>query len=146
MTNEAGFNLFSQQKKEKDPKGAQETPQQDYSQDFIQISRRLQVMEEGLSNLRKKILVNEQNDLSRHKKILLEEKTTLEEIKDVKKEIDAIKITIKEVISELKNSARKSDVDVFKRYIDMWNPVNFVTENTVEKMIDEKLGKTNEVE
>ncbi len=145
MANESGFNLFSQQKKEKDPKQAQEALQQDYSQDFIQISRRLKVMEEGVSNLRKKILVNEQNDLSRHKKTLLEEKTTLEEIKDVKKEIESIKITIKELISELKHSARKSDVDVFKRYIDMWNPVNFVTENTVEKMIDEKLGKTNKV-
>lgn len=141
MAKESGFNLFSQQKKEKDPKQAQEAPQNDYSQDFIQISRRIKVMEEEVSNLRKKILVNEQNDLIRHKKTLLEEKTTLEEIKDVKKEIESIKITIKELISELKNSARKSDVDVFKRYIDMWNPINFVTENTVEKIIDEKLEK-----
>lgn len=141
MANESGFNLFSQKKKEKDPKQTQEAQQNDYSQDFIQISRRIKVMEEGVSNLRKKILVNEQNDLIRHKKTLLEEKTTLEEIKDVKKEIESIKITIKELISELKNSARKSDVDVFKRYIDMWNPINFVTENTVEKIIDEKLEK-----
>ena len=52
-----------------------------------------------------------------------------------------MKRIITEVISELKNSARKTDLDVFKRYIDMWNPLNFVTENTVEKLIDEKLKK-----
>jgi len=141
MANEIGFKPFLQSKKGKTTQPTPETPQHDYSQDFIQISRRLKVMEEGLSNLRKKILMNEQNDLSRYKKILLEEKTTLTELKELKKEIESMKIIIKEVISELKNSARKTDLDVFKRYIDMWNPINFVTENTVEKLIDEKLKK-----
>ncbi len=141
MVNEIGFKPFLQSKKGKNTQHTPETPQYDYSQDFIQISRRLKVLEEGISNLRKKILVNEQNDLSRYKKILLEEKTTLTELKELKKEIESMKIIIKEVISELKNSARKTDLDVFKRYIDMWNPINFVTENTVEKLIDEKLKK-----
>lgn len=141
MANEIGFKPFLQSKKGKNIKSTTETPQHDYSQDFIQISRRLKVIEESVSNLRKKILMNEQNDLSRYKKILLEEKTTLIELKELKKEFESMKIIITEVISELKNSARKTDLDVLKRYIDMWNPINFVTENTVEKLIDEKLKK-----
>ena len=113
----------------------------DHSKDFIQLSRRIKVIEEGISNLRKKMLINEQNDINRHKKTVAEEKTTVAEINELKKEIEEMNRIIKEVISELRGSAKKEDVDVLKKYIDMWNPINFVTEETVEKIVDEKLSK-----
>jgi len=113
----------------------------DHSGDFIQLSRRIKVMEEGIGNLRKKMLINEQNDINRHKRTLTEEKTTLSEINELKKELEEMNRIIKEVISELRNSAKKEDVEVLKKYIDMWNPINFVTEETVEKIVDEKLSK-----
>ncbi len=113
----------------------------DHSGDFLQLSRRIKVIEEGIGNLRKKMLINEQNDINRHKKTLTEEKTTLSEINELKKEIEEMNRIIKEVISELRSGARKEDVDVLKKYIDMWNPINFVTEETVEKIVDEKLSK-----
>jgi predicted phage-related endonuclease len=124
-------------KKGKDDKG---DLSMDRSDDFIQLGRRIKVVEEGINNLRKKMLVNEQNDISRHKKILTEEKTTLSEVNELKKEIEEMNRIIKEVINELRNGARKEDVEVLRKYIDMWNPINFVTEETVEKMIDEKLN------
>jgi hypothetical protein len=109
--------------------------------DLVQLSRRIKVLEEGMSNLRKKMLMNEQNELIRHKKTLSEQKTTLSDINEVKKYIENIKRTIKEVISEMKSSVKKEEMDVFKKYIDMWNPINFVTESTVEKMIEDKLNE-----
>ena len=87
------------------------------------------------------MIINEQNDINRHKKTLAEEKTTVSEINELKKEIEEMNRIIKEVISELRGSAKKEDVEVLKKYIDMWNPINFVTEETVEKIIDEKLSK-----
>jgi len=93
--------------------------------------------------LRRKILVNEQNDLNRNKKILTEEKATLSELNELKKEIENINRIIKEIISELKNTARREDVEVLKKYIDMWNPIKFVTEDTVEKIIDDRLNQKN---
>ena len=139
MENESGMMPFPGKK----DKASKESELIDHSGDFIQLSRRIKVVEEGFSNLRRKMLVNEQNDINRHKKTLVEEKTTLTEINELKKEIENLNRIIKEVISELRNSAKKEDVDVLKKYIDMWNPINFVTEETVEKIIDEKLKKSS---
>ncbi len=132
------FEPFPSAKKGKEDENKQPS---NLSNDFLQLSRRIKISEESITNLRRKLLVNEQNDFTRHKTILLEHKTTLSEINDIKKEIENIKRTINEVISELKNNATKEDVELLKKYIDMWNPINFVTENTVEKIIDEKLNK-----
>ena len=112
-----------------------------HSNDFLELNRRIKVLEDIMSNLRRKILVNEQNDLSRNKKILFEQKSTLTEMNELKKEIENIKRGINEIINELKNSAKREDVEILKKYVDMWNPINFVTEDTVEKIIDEKLSK-----
>ena len=138
MENKFGLGSFPLGGKGKDNK---ENQLKDYSDDIMQLNRRLKVLEEGINNLRKKILVNEQNDLSRHKKILFEEKTTLSEINELKKELESLTRTIKEIISELKTTARKQDVEVLKKYIDMWNPIEFVTEPVVERIINEKLNK-----
>ncbi len=140
MEGETEFESFPSAEKEKKDK-KKEQPTNNISDYFIQLSRRIKVLEESTNNLRRKLLVNEQNDFSRHKKILLEEKATLSEINELKKEIENIKRTINEVISELRNNATKEDVEVLKKYIDMWNPINFVTEQTVEKIINEKLSK-----
>jgi len=135
--NVIGFDPFKQEQKKPNPK---EPVIPDYSNDFMQVARRIKVIEEGVNNLRRKLLVMEQNDLNRHKKDILEQKSSLGEINDLKKETDNLKHVLLEVISELKGCARKEDVEVLKKYINIWNPINFVTEETVQKMIDEKLS------
>jgi|TARA_Y100000310_G_scaffold335371_1_gene417256 hypothetical protein len=128
---------FPSSKDKKDKEGAQVY---DHSQDYIQLSRRVKVLEESINNLRRKILVNEQNDLNRNKKLLSEQKSTLEEINELKKEIENMKRIMKEFISELRTSAKKEEVDVLKKYVDLWDPIKFVTEEVVERIIDEKLS------
>lgn len=132
-TNLGSFNPELKQKNAKD------TFSQNYSADIIKLHRRVKVVEEGLSNLRRKILVNEHNDLSRHKKAIIEGKTTMSEINDLKIDVDNIKITMKEFIGELRSSARREDVKILKKYVDMWDPMSFVTIHTVEEVVEEKL-------
>lgn len=103
----------------------------------IELERRLKVLEENLTNVRRKLLLNEQNDLNRHKRNLLQEKTTQEEINELKKENEMLKRNIREIISELKSAARKEDVEVLKKYIDLWDPTKFVTEETVERIVED---------
>ena len=49
------------------------------------------------------------------------------------------------IIKELRLTARKSDIDVMKRYIELWNPVKFVTADYAEKIArevaEERLAK-----
>src|SRR3989344_5173902 len=105
----------------------------------IELERRIKVLEESVANLRRKLLVNEQNDLSRHKKVLTDDKTMQEEILELKKENEFLKRNIREIISELRNAARKEDVDTLKKYIELFDPMRFASPEMVERIVDEKM-------
>ncbi len=143
MANEPSFNPFQQEGKDKGKDKKQEVGP-DYSAEFIQMSRRIKVIEESVNSLRRKILVNEQNDLNRNKRVLSEEKATQAEINELKKSLENTNRVLRELISELKNVARKEEVEVLRKYIDMWNPIKFVTEETVEEMIKDKIESMKE--
>ncbi len=105
------------------------------------ISARLRISEERFSEMRKKQLLLEQNMLTNHKKAMQEIKTLQDEFNDLKRTIQTVEDRIITVIKELRLTARKEDIDVMKRYLELWNPASFVRTETVEKIIDEKLGK-----
>jgi len=63
------------------------------------------------------------------------------DINELKKEVNEIKDKVLEIIKELQSGANKSDVDVLRKYIEMWEPMNFVTHNEVQEIIDEKLAQ-----
>lgn len=105
------------------------------------VSRRLRVLEERNSNIDRRIQVIEENMLSSHRSINTEVKTTAADVNDLKKEINAIKETLKLVIQELKECAKKEDVKVLEKYINLWEPVKFVTRNQVEDIVREIMKK-----
>jgi len=105
------------------------------------MAARMRVGEERYSELRKNSLVVEQNMLSNHKKAMNEVKSLQSEVNELRRSITAIEDKIITIIKELRLTARKEDIDVMKRYLDLWNPVKFITNDQVEKIVDEKLGK-----
>ncbi|MCK4521155.1 MAG: hypothetical protein KAU20_01185 [Nanoarchaeota archaeon] len=135
MTEDSDFNPFAGEKKGKE----EISSATNFSDDILNINRRVKVLEENINNLRRKILVNEQNDLNRYKKNNLELKTIVLDINELKKSFENIKIGIKEIISELKGYAKKEEIDILKKYVEIWDPIRFVSVEQVEKIIDEKL-------
>lgn len=117
------------------------TPPLDYSQNVIALSGRIRVMEERYSELRKKLLVVEQNMLTHHKKAMTELKALQSDFLESKRTMMSVEDKIITIIKELRLTARKEDIDVMKRYIELWDPVKFVTSERVEKLIDERLAK-----
>ncbi len=109
------------------------------------LAARMRVSEERFNELRKKMLFIEQNLLANHKKAIGEIKESNSEIDELRHKVAEIEDRVVTVIKELRLAARKSDVDVMKRYIELWDPVKFVTADYAEKiareLIDEKLGK-----
>ncbi len=105
------------------------------------LAARLRIAEERDSEMRKKLLVVEQNMLSNNKKAMTEIKSVQTEINEVKRTIQAVEDKIITIIKELRLMARKEDIDIMKRYLELWDPVKFITAERVEKIIDEKLGK-----
>lgn len=107
----------------------------DLNMKFADVERRLIILEERYSDLRKKLQVAEQNMLGDFKRLHTEVKSTNSEVMETRHEMDDIKGKIMLIIKELQLLARSEDVDVLRKYLDMWQPVNFVTQNEVEKMV-----------
>ena len=102
------------------------------------MTARVRVSEERYSELRKKLLVVEQNMLSNHKKAMGEIKTLQSDISDLKRAIATIEDRIITIIKEIRLTARKEDIDVLKRYVELWDPTKFVTVDQIDKILEEK--------
>lgn len=111
------------------------------SQEVSGISTRLRVLEERTSNMRKKQQLIEENMLSHRKKFNEEFGLLKDEIDEINRTIKEIETRIIMLVKELRLSAKKEDVNTLKRYVEMWEPLNFVTQNQVEKIVSEILEK-----
>lgn len=103
------------------------------------LSMRMRVIEERYNNMRKKEQVIEQNMLSGNKHLREEIKLIDSDITDLKRKILELNSKTNQIILELRNCAMKQDVEVLRKYIDIWQPVNFVTQGQVEKMINDAI-------
>lgn len=124
------------------PAKQQAKPSMEVASDLLNaISARVRISEERYGELRKMLLVVEQNMISNHKKAMTEVKSLQSEFNEIKRTISAVEDKIITIIKELRLTARKEDIDVLKRYLELWDPVKFITNEQVEKIIDEKLGR-----
>ncbi|MBW2989909.1 hypothetical protein KY358_06350 [Candidatus Woesearchaeota archaeon] len=102
---------------------------------------RLRVLEERYSNLQSEIRVTEENMISRGKRLTKDIKALISDITELRHEINEIKDKVLMIIKELDRYAKKDDFKVLQRYIEMWEPMNFVTHKEVSEIIDEKLAE-----
>jgi hypothetical protein len=103
------------------------------------IAARIRVSEERFNELRKKMNFIEQNMLANHKKLLGELKSSNEEIDETRHKLAEVEDRVITIIKELRLTARKTDMDVMRRYIEFWDPVKFVNGDQVEKIVKEIL-------
>ena len=109
------------------------------------LSRRVRMIEERYDTLRKRNQMTDQNMLSNFKKVNTETKTLSDEIRELKIEIDDIKNKMLIIVKELKLCAKKEDLDVLNRYVNLWNPVSFVTQDGVEKIVKRVLEENQKI-
>ncbi len=118
---------------------AQEAP---YPQvDSSSLERRIRTLEEALANLRKIVQVTEENILVKNRHISTEFKTLVSDINDLRREMQDMKDKLLLMLKEMQSMARQEDVKVIERYVNMWNPVRFVTQGEVEDLVKELVEK-----
>ncbi|MBS3147602.1 hypothetical protein J4219_01835 [Candidatus Woesearchaeota archaeon] len=115
-------------------------PSSDANEQLNLVRARQRVGEERYSELRKKLLLIENNMLANQKRSLNDVKSLQTDLNELKRTIQAAEDKIITIIKELRLTARREDIDVLKRYLELWDPVRFVSVDQVEKIIDEKLG------
>ena len=105
------------------------------------LSRRLRTTEGSYSNLRKKTQLTDQNMLTSHKRIDKEMKAINEDIKEIRREMEDINGKIGQIAKEMQIFAKKDEVKTLQKYVTMWEPIKFVTENQVEEIIKDMMSK-----
>ena len=105
-------------------------------QDFLlDLNARVRSNEGRYNLLRDRVLVINQNMIEEWKKSTTEIRLLNDEIKALKLDMFRMKDTMKHLISELEQYARKEDVKVLEKYVNLWNPMKFVTESELKKAL-----------
>jgi len=125
------------------PKKRNKEPEKavDISSELNRLNSRLRLIEDTVENLRSKLQLTSENMLSNDKDIRGDIKVTTSDIDELKMGLSDIKEKIIEMISTIKDYAKKEDVLTLKKYLDLWQPLNFVTREEVEKLIKEIIGE-----
>ena len=111
------------------------------SNEMNNLSRRLRIIEERYVNIRTKTQVTDQNMLLNHKKLMNSINMLTTDMNELKREIKEIKDTLKLVIKELRETVKKEEVNALQKYIDLWDPANFVTREGVERVVNRVLDE-----
>ena len=111
--------------------------QQEYDS-LAEMNSRLRLLESKYTLMRERVFVINQNMIEEYKKLMSEIKSINEDLKEIKKDLFQMKETTAHVVKEMEMLARKDQLKILEKYINFWNPLNFVTEKEVEEMIEEK--------
>ncbi len=123
---------------------AVQQPAQAYSYDdvIIELTNRLRVLESKQSLLGERLLVVNQNMIEEYKKLMKRIKSVDEEIKDIKNDVRNVKNILKHLAEEAKTFAKKDSLKVLEKYINLWNPLNFVTETDVQNIVRREIEES----
>ncbi|MDD5086497.1 MAG: hypothetical protein PHV16_01965 [Candidatus Nanoarchaeia archaeon] len=121
----------------------EEQPQEmmDISTVMNSINRRVRILEERNNNLQRKTGVIEDNMIHNYKELSEKVKKINEDVKEIKRNFEEVKESMNLIVREIQSKARKDDVDYLKKYIELWNPTDFVTNNELDKAVKRILGK-----
>ncbi len=110
------------------------------SKNVNNVAANLRILEERYSTLRNKSQVSEQSMISMEKEIRGDIRLLSDDLLDLKRDLNDIKDKLRLIIGEVSNLVKKEDFKVVERYVDMWQPMNFVTKNELDKLA-EKIKK-----
>lgn len=114
-------------------------------QDLGNVSVRIRLIEEKINNLNRKVETMESNVLENYQKTANEIKVLDSEFIQLKRVMETMQQKMDLVVKELKMTAGKEDVEVLKKYLDLWNPVKFATREELQGMEARLSGQEEEL-
>lgn len=109
----------------------------------VDVNSKLADLEEKYNLLRERVItlgdtvINSRDSLN--KEIII----IKDDIKDIKAQIETLNESIQHIITELSNFSRKEEIEIFQRYMKMFEPIKFVREEDVGKIVREEIKKQN---
>lgn len=114
---------------------------QDLSYFIADLNSRVRTLENKYELQAERLLITNQNLIESYKKLSVEFTKINKELQDLKTSMTALKETFKKMIEELPDFATKQELTILEKYINVWNPLNFVTTKEVERIVNEKINK-----
>ena len=110
------------------------------------MNNRVRSLETKYSIFGERLLIVNQNMIEEYKKIMKEMKAIDADLQKMKVELVETKSIIKSMVTEMDLFAKKGQVKVLEKYLDLWSPMHFVTEEQVNQLVEQKLvpGKRKE--
>lgn len=106
-----------------------------------ELNSRIRILEGKYNLYGERLLVVNKNMIEEYKKLLRQMKVISEELVSLKTDMDVIKENLKEINREMQFFAKKENVKLLEKYINMWNPLNFVTEKELNKTVEEAIER-----
>ena len=117
-----------------------EETQQEYGS-LAEVNSRIRLLESKYTLMRERVFVINQNMIEEYKKLMGDIKGINEDLTEVKREVAKMKEITANAVKEMEFFARKDQLKVLEKYINFWNPLNFVTQQEVHALIEESKHK-----
>jgi len=105
------------------------------------LNTKIRDLDEKNSLLNEKTLLLGQTFLKQEDHIMKEMAILKDELRELRNDFDRLKEGVNHIIHESENFARKEDLKVLDRYMKIWEPLKFVKEDEVKRMISEAMKK-----
>ena len=114
--------------------------EQDMSSVLSDVISRLRILENRYELFGERLLVVNKNMIEEYRKLRDGIQNQNEEVKKLKADIFNVKETVRQLFKELQFFAKKEDFKALDKYIKLWDPMGFCTEEDV-KLIVQKMSK-----
>ena len=116
----------------------------DLSNQINNLSRRMRILEERYTNLRKNTQLTDHNVLKSNKEFQRELSVVKSDLTEMRRDFIDLKDKVRLIVKELVECAKTEEVKVLEKYINLWEPVKFITKDEAEKIVEEKLNEMKE--
>jgi len=107
-----------------------------HSKVILTVVERLKNSESNLDLVNEKLELLDHNSVKNFKKVFSEIKGLREEIRDMRHDIDVIKEFNAKASKQIRLMTTVDEVKRLEKYIDLWNPMEFVTRQEIDKFRD----------
>lgn len=129
-----------------EPKQHKQKPQDEaylgLSREISELLSRLRLLEERYANVRREHQTTSQNMIENHQSISKQIRKSSDDILAIKREFNEVREQLATMQGELTDTAKAHELKALQRYIDLWEPMTFVTREEAERLIQAAVEKT----
>ncbi|MBU1112205.1 MAG: hypothetical protein ABIG93_00505 [archaeon] len=106
--------------------------------DNVKLYTWVKALESKINNLNREFALVKNDLIKRNNDLKKDMKNLDKEVFDLRGQMEESTKKIDLVIKELKQTAGNEEVQVLKKYIEFWNPMNFVTQKDLDRFFEQK--------